>query len=428
MRERRTRSKAKYVLCSILLILFVFAGVTFVKYAMHRKGDANYGEGEWSAEDSFRLEDYSAQNLYLSKDAATLKILQIADPQLKVGGWTRDRQTMDLLARALDAEQPDLAVCTGDLTLSIFTYDAYRYFADFMEQRKQYWTVVFGNHDSQFDCSKETLCKMLSEYRYCLFQPGPENLSGSGNFLINVYRGDETLPTYSLILMDSNMYPEDENNGLMVWRYGHFSSAQVEWYRWAVKGLQSQNAAIQSSLFFHIPLQEHAKLYYANELAIGNAIPPEIDPATLGVASNVSGVVREAPKTEEELIDAGYRVGIFYQGKNTGLFAAAEELGSTKGMFFGHDHVNTFRGSYNGIFMGYGRCCGYHTYPYFSKPFFLTEWLGLSHKVLWNGQLWQDSDGTVLEKGFSVISVGLDASDYGSITMTDHGDSFYRAA
>ena len=95
--------------------------------------------------------------------------MQLADPQMKFGWMTQDVKTMDLIDKAIDDQKPDIVVCTGDLSCGITTYATYKYFADFMEKKQQYWTITYGNHDSQFDCSKYTLWKLLSGYKYCLF-------------------------------------------------------------------------------------------------------------------------------------------------------------------------------------------------------------------------------------------------------------------
>ena len=44
-----------------------------------------------------------------------------------------------------------------------------------------------------------------------------------------------------------------------------------------------------------------------------------------------------------------------YPGKkNTGWFTALKEVGSSKGVFFGHDHANNKIINLEGIYLGYG--------------------------------------------------------------------------
>ena len=47
---------------------------------------------------------------------------------------------------------------------------------------------------------------------------------------------------------------------------------------------------------------------------------------------------------------------------NSGLFTAALERGDVRGMFVGHDHINSYVGNYHGIYLGYAANVGYQTY------------------------------------------------------------------
>lgn len=415
------------ILCILLaLVILLAAAFFFVRALMHQGGPEAFGPYEFDTEAEFDLSLFSETNLYLPEGKQGLRVMQLADPQIKFGFMTHDKKTMDLIDRAIHHDDPDICVVTGDLTLSRFTYDAYRYFADFMEEREQYWTLTFGNHDADFDCSKYTLATLLSEYEYCLFSPGPSNIKGASNFPINVYLGESDTPAYSLIMMDSNMYPNGEKGDLATWSYDWIGEDQIEWYRWLVSGLQSVNPTIQSTLFCHIPTQEMAEMYYANELAEGREIPEGIDTSVFHEISDVHGTVCEEDKTPDILVDEGYEVGILYQGKNTGLYDAVRELGSTRAMFFGHDHVNTLRGYYGGIYLGYGLCCGYHTYPYFESANFITDLLGLSDKSLYNADKWVDENGSKMEKGVTVIDISLNSDSYGEHYVNDHFDSYYN--
>ena len=434
---------------AIMGIILIFVCVYGIRWAVHSKTAETYGEYEFAqVKEQFDADNSEAFNaadflnlfppISIDENAESVKIMQIADPQIKFGSWTRDVKTMDLLDRAIKAEQPDICVVTGDLTLSVFTYDAFKYFADFMEERQQYWAFVYGNHDSQFDCSKHTIYTLLTKYKYCLFNRGASDIYGESNYLVNVFKGEKKAENlaYSLVMLDSGMYPEAENVALTDWVYDWIHQSQMDWYEWAIKGLQTIKADIQSSMFFHIPLKEFANMYYINEQSKGNEIPQAVKDALPNVTvSDVTGVVRESDKKDSEYVygDDGYTVGIYYQGNAEGVtdhpdvFGYIKELNSTKGVFCGHDHVNTLKGFYDGVYLGYGLCCGYHTYPFFDREFFLTKWFGLSDQVLWNADLWTDENGNKMEKGVTVITVDMTSSGYGAISAVDNPDSFYKA-
>lgn len=460
VKSKRRRAIALAVVGAILGIILIAVGIHLIRWAVHNKTVDMYGEYVY-AEVKQRFDvDNSAQfdkqgfldlfpSITIDENAASVKVMQIADPQIKFGSFTRDTKTMDLLDRAIKAEKPDVCVVTGDLTLSIFTYDAFKYFADFMEQRQQYWAFVYGNHDSQFDCSKHTIHQMLTSSKYsylngghCLFQRGASDVYGESNYLVNVFKGDKKAENlaYSLVMIDSGMYPEAENVALSDWVYDWIHQSQMDWYDWAIKGLQTIKENVQTSMFCHIPIKEFANMYYLNELSKGNEIPQAVrgsfaeNNITTDIIRDVTGVVCESDKKDNEYVygDDGYAVGIYYQGNAEGVTDHPDvfehiKQNNTKALFCGHDHVNTLKGYYDGVYLGYGLCCGYHTYPFFNSEFFLTKWLGLSDKVLYNGDLWVDEQGNKMEKGVTVIEIAVDDADnYGALTVNDKPNSSFK--
>ena len=48
--------------------------------------------------------------------------------------------------------------------------------------------------------------------------------------------------------------------------------------------------------------------------------------------------------------------------ENSGEFAAFKEKGEVLGVYFGHDHNNSFNGKVNGIDLGYTQGAGFHVY------------------------------------------------------------------
>ena len=428
---KKRRIIAWSIIGGILGAILIFVAVCGIRWGIHSKSPiCPYGSYEFNdGQTEFNLDLFPS--LVVDKDADQLKVMQIADPQIKFGSFTRDTKTMKLLDAAIKKERPDVCVVTGDLTLSIFTYDAFKYFANFMEERQQYWTFTYGNHDSQFDCSKYTIYELLTQYEYCLFDPGPSDVYGASNFLVNVFKGDKRAENliYSLVLLDSGMYPDSDNASLSDWVYDWIRQDQMDWYKWAVEGLTAIKPDVQSSMFFHIPIKEFANLYYLNELAHGREVADVVKSQLPNVTiSDVKGVIRESDKTDSELVygDDGYNVGIFYQGNAEGVtdhpdvFSYIKNLGCTKALFCGHDHVNNLKGYYDGIYLGYGLCCGYHTYPFFSNPLILKD------KVLYNAKLWTDENGNQMEKGVTVIEISLGNADYGKLTVSDNFHSYYR--
>ena len=48
--------------------------------------------------------------------------------------------------------------------------------------------------------------------------------------------------------------------------------------------------------------------------------------------------------------------------ENGGQFEAMAEKGDVKGIYFGHDHINSFNGNVRGIDLGYTQGAGFHIY------------------------------------------------------------------
>lgn len=403
--KTKKRNKKGWLIALAVIALIVISVLISIEIGTYSPKENYYGNGTtWSATENFDNYYQNMLTLPIEFDGSRpLRIMQIADPQMKFGSWTHDKNTMDLLDKAIDQLKPDVAVVTGDLTFSIFAKTAVKHFADFMEKKQVYWTYAYGNHDSEMTFSKYRHAELLAKYKYCLFDGGPSNIMGESNYFVNVKDGSGNL-VYSLCMMDSNMYQEGQTD-VFNREYGEIEQDQANWYKWVIQGLQTKNPKVQSSLFMHIPFKAHLEVLN--------------DP-------NKAGSIQEVDREwKGETLP-----GIAFQGGSCGqaMYDTMVALGSTKGVFVGHDHINTIRGlTEKGIFMAYGRCCGYHTYPFFNTEGehpLLEKIIG----ALWGYEgpamyldQWDDENGNDLGKGVSMIEINVDTSsaDYGQIYMYD---------
>ena len=163
-------------------------------------------------------------------------------------------------------------------------------------------------------------------------------LTEEKTYIINVTENGKVIQ--SLILMDSgnhDTYGDGSGEETSAYAYIHYD--QIEWYKWAIRSVSAQQygsfdpaggKVVESMAFFHIALPEmkEALLPYLDENGLGEV------PEHLGF-----GAIRE---------------GIACPPLNSGLFDAMKELGSTKNIFFGHDHANDASVVYEGIRMTYG--------------------------------------------------------------------------
>ena len=401
----KKRAFKGWMIALSIILLLVLSVVICVKVGSYSPNANYYGNGKtWASTDNFDEHYESMLTLPIEFDGSRpLRIMQLADPQMKFGSWTHDTRTMDLIGKAIDQLKPDIAICTGDLTFSIFAKNAVKHFADFMEQKQVYWAFAYGNHDSEMTFSKYRHSQLLKNYKYCLFDGGPANILGESNYFVNIKDANGKL-VYSLCMMDSNMYQEGQTD-LFNREYGEIEQSQVDWYKWNIEGLQSKTPGVQSSLFMHIPFKTHLEVLE--------------DPNKVG---SIQEVDREWKG--EMLPGIAFQGGTCGQAMNDMIVA----LGSTKGVFVGHDHINTLRGlTSQGIFMAYGRCCGYHTYPFFNtegeNPFLesiIGAIWGYEGPAMYLDQ-WDDENGNDIGKGVSMIEINVDlnSANYGQIYMYD---------
>ena len=227
-----------------------------------------------------------------------------------------------------DASDPvDFMVVTGDLFTFASKSTAQRLFK-FLDSYKIPWTVVFGNHDEQtyfsVDWMASYLNKLSDKSNYCMFKDVQnDDVQGNCNFAINLKNADGSLHN-QLIFMDSNRYYFGSYFG-----YDYFKEDQIKWYEdlvdYTTKDLNN-NTVVNSLMFYHIPLFEINDAY---------------DKGTR---------VYDGPKGNGD----GKREDTCPPDYNSGFFDKIKAKGSTKAMFFGHDHINTFEADYEGVKFCYG--------------------------------------------------------------------------
>lgn len=211
--------------------------------------------------------------------------------------------------------RPDLILTTGDNFGNNIERHHLDAFIRFMDSFGLPWGVVFGNHDYNVSFPMEEYCKALEESENGIFYSLPIAGSYSNySYLVNI--GGEDV--FSLIFMDN------ADNA--------FSEEHIIWYEDAVKGYKNKEGTpLESFVFFHRPLDESvlaADAYIKGE-SIGSG----------------------------EIIDE-----VRYDGGEVSLFEKAAEIGSTKAMFYGHDHRNSAHISYRGIELCYALKTGITVY------------------------------------------------------------------
>ena len=220
-----------------------------------------------------------------------------------------------------------------------------------MENLGVYWTVTFGNHDDEaFNYKRrQSVADMYAneDLKYCLFEQSPENVSGIGNHVINL-KNTAGEVTQSLIMIDSHAYIHKDlllgTIDAIFWNYDNIKQDQIDWY----EGIIEQYQPKSSLLFFHIPIRE-VKNAYDEHIANGRT-----DTENVKWLFGVDGEDRS-----DEVVFAS-RLG-------DDLFEKVLELGNTRAMFFGHDHLNNFVLGYKGVLFSYGYSIDYSAYSDIDK-------------------------------------------------------------
>lgn len=266
----------------------------------------------------YQPSDYKVKSL---KYHDGFKILQLTDIHLSdKDDAQRHFDFMDLTVNDEKAKDADLIVVTGDLFTFASRSTAKRLFK-YLDGIGKPWTVVFGNHDEQCYFPVTWMTEYLNEIGgNCRFLDLQEdNVFGNCNFTMDLVDDADNVK-FQLIFMDSNRYDFSGPFG-----YDHFKTSQVEWYEKVVKA----NGGVNSFMFSHIPL-------------------PEINPAWEACPNKEAFNTPQAGEKREKTCPPDT------DPKEVDLFEKIVELNSTKGMFFGHDHVNDFAITYQGVMFSYG--------------------------------------------------------------------------
>lgn len=292
------------------------------------------------------------QNTLQFNEDGKYKVVQFNDTQ---DNDEIDQRTVELMGTLLDEEKPDLAIINGDMLDDAMdsaeeVKEAIDHIAQPMEERGVHWAVTFGNHDEDHTektgMDEEKMLEVYMSYEHNVNKDDVKEITGTGNanLVINDSKGEQA--AFNIWLFDSGRYAPEEIHqqdfeGYPSWDWLRYD--QVNWYYETSKQLEeSADRTIPSLAFMHIPLPEFEHMWFAS--------PFERD------ESHHQNAIKKHELTGEK--NEGVSTGPF----NSGMFAAMLERGDVKGVFSGHDHINTFVGNYYGIQLGYAGSVGFGTY------------------------------------------------------------------
>ena len=303
-------------------------------------------------------------NWYFTTDG-DFRVMHLTDIHIGGGFMSKDvdRKALNAVATMVTKEKPDLVIATGDIAFPVpyaagtfNNHSGAKAFANLMESLGVYWDVTFGNHDAEAYSyfGREAMAEFYEneEYQYCLFRAGPEDVDGYGNHIIEVKNSDGII-TQAMVLIDSQAYIKDNIIESIKGTYDNIHENQVQWYENEITRMTEENKAVNTEAetvktlaFFHIPLVEMLDGW--NEFK-DNGYKDTDTVKYLGGIMGEGGKVVYCGLGEDE------------------LFEKMVELGSTKAMFNGHDHLNNTTFQYKGIQFSYGYSIDYFAYSGIDK-------------------------------------------------------------
>ena len=326
--RKKISSKAKKIIAVLLAIVIAIAAVIggvniyFSYLGKQEQHGTATGDPAWSADQAFDISKLQS----LDMGSEDYKVLVITDIHLKNHGtfaaelgvnYVLDWAGKIALNKLVKDTAPDLILVLGDTTLCDRNDIEYERFVKQMDSYQTPWACVFGNHDDEGRADKAKLVDILNTSEYGMFQYGPENLHGAGNYVIRLTRDGKTEQMLFMMDSGSSLEFEAKTDGI--------NEQQVAWYNWNMEGVKAAEGEYpQNMAFFHIPLPLYSELedgFIMGERAEGTA------------ASNTDGGLFEAMKTHN----------------GTQMFAA-------------HDHNNDFTAEVDGIKVSYALKSSYNCY------------------------------------------------------------------
>lgn len=273
-----------------------------------------------------------------------LTVLQISDPQDM--HWVR-KTMLRMLDNACDKVQPDLIVFTGDNILGNHLCDkrfgrgqrkltrqqeygilkkALGHVLNIAANRNIPFAAVFGNHDDRNSFTKDEQADIFRAYPENRGFINREELCGTD--CLPVYSSDGQTRLMNFWMTDTARYAHDEDAC-----YEEITKAQTDWFRETSAQLKAENGGkpYPSLMFMHIPFEKVSSFCVECNEA-------DSDFGENGkfykLADNAFGSINEtvSPVNDE-----------------FGFYRAVKDDGGIIGIVSGHDHLNSFEGTADGI-------------------------------------------------------------------------------
>ena len=247
-----------------------------------------------------------------------IRLLQVTDLHLgKNGFWKEDLATFRRIERLVEMYDPQLVAITGDLFTgeklfgSLLAVTAVRFF----DSLQKPWVYVFGNHDPEGGFGRDQIKEVFDESEWGIL--GFHSVDGDQkkkyDYVVNI-KATNAEKNWLLYAFDSG-----SQKG--------FKSIKPDQVKWYLETSHNVNPDLKHRAIsiFHIPLIQYQQLW---------------DDST----------VKKYGESKEK---------VYFEEDDGSVYDAFVKRGEIEATFCGHDHYNSYWGSYHGgIILAYGYISG----------------------------------------------------------------------
>jgi hypothetical protein len=337
-------------------------------------------------------------------------------------GPQQDINSVKVINKILDSESPDLVVLNGDLITGENSYleNSTAYIDQIvgpMVKRGLTWASTYGNHDSDFNISHETI--LAREHLWPnarTTQMVFDDNAGVSNYYLPIYPSDckqgiNCSPSFLLWFFDSRggwRYQQKDTHGNKIGFPNWVDQSVVTWFKQTnAKLVEKAGKVIPSLAFVHIPTNASLSAQVAAK------INPTKEPG-------INDDYLLAQQAQGWCPDGNPAGGCSYGGQDIPFMQAVASTPGLIALFSGHDHGDTWCYKWNGQLPGmsvvgngtnlcFGQHSGYGGYG---------NWIRGSRQVLISEDTlsdWEVDTWIRLESSAVVGEVSLNAT-YGADT------------
>lgn len=285
----------------------------------------------------------SAQSLHLTSNGtfqlSVFEDLHYGEAENLVWGPQQDVNSTRVMNTVLNEEKQQLVVLNGDLITGENTYlsNSTAYVDEIVAplvQRGLRWASTYGNHDSDFNISRQGMYAREKRYSNSLTGNMVSNSNaGVSNYYLPIYAQNSTSrkaqkPAFFVWFFDSRggnyFQSTNKTTGDAVPQPNWVDASVVDWFTATNTALEKQyQASIPSIAFVHIPV--NAMLDFQNQGVDPNREPGINDDVPLAQQGATAGQGTSA-------------IGFTYSGQDVPFMQALLRTKGLMAVFSGHDH------------------------------------------------------------------------------------------